>query len=181
MPRLGDQLDNIALLRSTKSWAAVHELARTWVQIGRNPISGLAKIAPHIGIGRVARTGSRQEAPRFPHSSRSMRRADPTRVTSRRNTRPFTSVPMAAVWATRRHGDGQAAFDRRFALLQNIDAENRTGASEIGPSLDEIASFNFSARKLMYNTDVDKVFTFDRHQREFVRQHRIRECMHHRP
>ena len=68
---------------------------------------------------------------------------------------------MAAVSAIRGIRDGQAAFDRRFALLQDLDAENRTGASELGPAVDEMASFNLSARKLMYNTDVDKVFTFD--------------------
>src|SRR5205085_12241725 len=49
MPKMAEQMDNIALVRSTRSWAAVHELSRTWLQIGRNPISGLAKIAPHIG------------------------------------------------------------------------------------------------------------------------------------
>ncbi|MEJ7607071.1 MAG: DUF1501 domain-containing protein, partial [Bryobacteraceae bacterium] len=49
MPKLAEQLDNIALVRSVKSWAAVHELSRSWIQIGRNPISGLSKIAPHIG------------------------------------------------------------------------------------------------------------------------------------
>ncbi len=49
MPKLGEQMESIALLRSVRSWAAVHDLARTWIQIGRNPVSGLAKIAPHIG------------------------------------------------------------------------------------------------------------------------------------
>ena len=34
MPKLGEQMDNIALVRSVRSWAAVHELARTWIQIG---------------------------------------------------------------------------------------------------------------------------------------------------
>src|SRR3954452_18745445 len=49
MPTLGATIGDIALVRSARSWAAVHQLSQTWVQIGRNPVSGLAKIAPHIG------------------------------------------------------------------------------------------------------------------------------------
>src|SRR6476661_2472020 len=49
MPKIADQLDSIALVRSAKAWAAVHGLGQTWVQIGRNPTSSLARIAPHIG------------------------------------------------------------------------------------------------------------------------------------
>src|SRR5258708_34848811 len=48
-PKLGDQMDRIALMRSIKPWATAHGLAQTWLQIGRNPVSGLSKIAPHIG------------------------------------------------------------------------------------------------------------------------------------
>jgi uncharacterized protein (DUF1501 family) len=57
------------------------------------------------------------------------------------------------------------AFNRRFALLQDIDGEHRTGSGALGGSVDEVASFNLSARKLMYNADVDRVFTFDQNQR----------------
>src|SRR3954465_7083124 len=49
MPTLGGTIADVALVRSARAWAAVHQLAQTWVQIGRNPVSGLAKIAPHIG------------------------------------------------------------------------------------------------------------------------------------
>jgi uncharacterized protein DUF1501 len=164
MPRLADQLDNIALLRSTKSWAAVHELARTWVQIGRNPISGLARIAPHIGsvVSLELGAGRKATLPAFVSLNAA---SGPDQGYFTPEHAPFYISPGGGGLGNARHGDGQAAFDRRFALLQNIDAENRTGASEIGPSLDEVASFNLSARKLMYNTDVDKVFTFDQDQR----------------
>ena len=37
MPKLADQLDSIAFVRSVSSWAAVHGLAPTWPQIGRHP------------------------------------------------------------------------------------------------------------------------------------------------
>ncbi|MGI8989625.1 MAG: hypothetical protein ACR2I2_08585 [Bryobacteraceae bacterium] len=49
MPKLAGQIGSLAFVRSARSWAAVHGLSQTWYQIGRNPISALAKIAPHIG------------------------------------------------------------------------------------------------------------------------------------
>ena len=49
MPNLANEIGSIALVRSVQAWATAHGLAQTWVQIGRNPVSGLSKIAPHIG------------------------------------------------------------------------------------------------------------------------------------
>ena len=49
MPIIAAQMDSIALLRSVRAWAGVHGLMQAWVQIGRNPVSALAKISPHIG------------------------------------------------------------------------------------------------------------------------------------
>src|SRR5207253_6781759 len=49
MPRLADQLDSIALVRSMRAWANVHGLMQQWVQIGRNPAKPTSKISPHIG------------------------------------------------------------------------------------------------------------------------------------
>jgi hypothetical protein len=160
MPKLGEQMDNIALLRSTRSWAAVHELSRTWMQIGRNPISGLAKIAPHIGSIVSLELGSGRQAtlPAFV-SLNTGNGPDQGYLTPEHA--PFYISPAGNGLGNSRHPDGQPAFNRRFGLLQDLDGDNRSGASELGPAVDELASFNLSARKLMYNTDVDKIFTFD--------------------
>jgi hypothetical protein len=164
MPTLGDQMDNIALLRSTKSWAAVHELSRTWIQIGRNPISGLAKIAPHIGSVVSLELGAGRQAtlPAFVSLNAA---SGPDQGYLRPDHAPFYISPNGGGLGNARHADGQATFERRFALLQDIDGANRSGSSDLGPGIDEMASFNLSARKLMYNTDIDKVFTFDLNQK----------------
>src|SRR5213593_3918424 len=47
LPKTAEQLANLAIVRSVRSWSAVHGLAQTWTQIGRNPVSALGKIAPH--------------------------------------------------------------------------------------------------------------------------------------
>src|SRR6266550_2745768 len=49
LPKMADQLPNIAIVRSVRAWALVHSLSQTWVQIGRNPAAALGNIAPNIG------------------------------------------------------------------------------------------------------------------------------------
>ncbi len=48
-PKLKNNLGDIAIVRSMRAWAAVHNLARTWLQIGRNPVAALGDIAPALG------------------------------------------------------------------------------------------------------------------------------------
>lgn len=164
MPKLADQMDNIALLRSTQSWAAVHDLARTWIQIGRNPTSGLAKIAPHIGsvVSLEIGAGKKATLPAFVSLNTG---TGPAQGYLAPDYAPFYVSPNGAALGNSRHPDGQPAFERRYALLQDVDNENRDGSSEIGAAADEVGAFSSSARKLMYNPDVDKVFTFDQNQR----------------
>jgi hypothetical protein len=159
MPKLGAQMEHIALVRSVKSWAAVHQLAQTWVQIGRNPISGLAKIAPHIGsvVSLELSDSKKQTLPAF--------------VSLNVDTGPgagylppehsaFYITPGGGGLGNSTHSGGQAVFQRRFNLLTDLEADQRD-AEERGAVYAEMAAFNLSARKLMYNDSVNRVFTFD--------------------
>src|SRR5262245_31549198 len=49
MPKIAEQLDSVALVRSMRAWANVHGLMQQWVQLGRNPATPTSKISPHIG------------------------------------------------------------------------------------------------------------------------------------
>src|SRR5438874_4730814 len=67
MPALAEQLQHIALVRSMSAYALVHPLAQLWTQIGRNPASGLSKIAPNIGaIVALEYESRRQEEQKLP-------------------------------------------------------------------------------------------------------------------
>jgi len=164
LPRLAEQMDSLAFVRSVKSWAAVHGLAQTWVQIGRNPTSTMAKISPHIGsvvsmelspksANRTLpaflslNTGSGPDAGYFPPEHA-----------------PFYVTPGGAGLGNTLHRDGQPRFQTRYSLLQELDSELRSSAS-LGALSAEMASFNLSARKLMYNPEVDRIFTFDQAER----------------
>src|SRR5207237_1940457 len=67
MPQIADQLGSLALVRSVRAWAGVHGLMQSWVQIGRNPASALAKISPHIGsvVSMELGRGVNQTLPTF--------------------------------------------------------------------------------------------------------------------
>jgi hypothetical protein len=164
MPKLADQMESIALVRSVKSWAAVHEFARTWIQIGRNPISGLAKIAPHIGSVVSLELGDpkTQLLPSFV-SLNTNTGSNPGPGYLAPQHGPFYINPGGNGLGNSTHRDGTAAFNRRYPLLMELDADMRASPSE--PAFAEMAQLNLSARKLMYNDDVNRIFTFDQNQR----------------
>ncbi len=162
LPRIGERLDDITLVRSMRAWAAVHQLSQSWVQIGRNPTSGLSKIAPHIG-SVVSLELSRPDAvlPAFLSLNASN---GPGAGYLPSDHAPFYVSPRGTGLGNTRHADGQETFDRRFSLLKDLAASEDLSV-EFGPLANEIASYNLSARRLMYNSDVDQVFTFSADER----------------
>src|ERR1044071_847827 len=67
MPKIAQQLPNIAIDRSMRSHALVHSLAQTWSQIGRNPAAALGTIAPNIGsVVAIEKDGDRRPSQVFP-------------------------------------------------------------------------------------------------------------------
>src|SRR5580692_5410445 len=61
LPQLGQQLGNVAIVRSMNAWALVHSLAQRWTQIGRNPAAALGNIAPNIGSVVAIETASQRQ------------------------------------------------------------------------------------------------------------------------
>jgi hypothetical protein len=164
MPQLGEQMDSISLLRSVRSWALVHDLSRTWVQIGRNPVSGLAKIAPHIGsvVSLELGAGKEQLLPAF--VSLNVDSGPGSGYLSPEHSPFYISNAAGGGLPNSTHRDGGEAFDRRYALLQEMDAEQKEWDPR-GGAYEEMAAFNTGARRLMYNENVNRVFVFDQETR----------------
>lgn len=161
MPNLAGQMDSIALLRSVKAWAAVHELARTWIQIGRNPTSAMAKISPHIGsVVSLEATGKDRVLPAF--VSLNTGGGNPEQGYLAPQHSPFYINPNGGGLANTTHRDGAPRFETRHQLLLAME---QGSAVELGTAGDEMASFHESARKLMYNDTVTAAFTFDAAER----------------
>jgi hypothetical protein len=162
LPKLAEQIDNIALLRSVRSWALVHGLSQQWVMIGRNPLSGLSKIAPHIGsvVSRELKAADRT-LPGFISLNAG---SGPAQGYLEPEHAPFYVSPGGGGLGNTTHPLGPAGLDRRYGLLLELDAETRSGV-DLGPAIDEMEQFNTAARLMMYNATVDNVFRFDANER----------------
>jgi hypothetical protein len=166
MPKLAEQLDDIALVRSIKPWAAVHDLARQWLLIGRNPTNALAKIAPHIGSVVALEMGPKSADRTLPAflalNTNTSSMAGAGYLAAEHG--PFSVSPAGNGLGNTAHRDGQAAYERRNAIRLAMDAELRA-SSDLGAKPAEMFTFQDEAKKLMYNPAVDRIFTFDAAER----------------
>jgi len=159
MPKLAEQLGSVALIRSMRSWAAVHVLAQSWVQIGRNPAAAASRIAPHIGsVVSMELSPPNAMLPAFVFLN-SGSGIGAGYLPPKHN--PFFMTPTGSALANTRHPDGNERFDRRYGLLLAMDAELRTSE----PLGIETHAYNLAARTTMYNSALDEVFTFDASER----------------
>ena len=160
MPNVAAHLDSIALLRSVRAWNTAHPLAQTWVQLGRNPASGLSKIAPHIGSVVALELGPKSPNQILPPFISLNASSGPDQGYLPPQYGPFYVSPGGAGLANTRHPDGVTAFNRRYAMLQDIDAELRSDPA-IGGEAEDVVVNGEKARGLMYNPAVDAIFNFD--------------------
>jgi hypothetical protein len=157
MPQLAGQIDSVALVRAARAWANVHGLMQQWVQIGRNPAAPTSKISPHIG-SVVALELTRKDAvlPAFlalngtpPAASGFLPVADAPFVVTAGGGLPNTT-----------HPDGRDRFAARNAVLQALEATSLPG-DDLGTGPDEMAEWKTRSRSLMYNSDVDRIFSLE--------------------
>ena len=164
LPNLSGQLENVAIVRSVKSWALVHVLARTWVMIGRNPAQGSARFAPHIGsVIAQEFSGLNPNAP-LPAFVSLNANNGPGAGFLPSPTNPFYLSPGGGGMANATNAVGLARLDRRTGLLGELEA-GLTSSGELGTDVDATFSYNATARKLMYNQTVSDIFTFDAAER----------------
>ncbi|MDQ6759855.1 MAG: DUF1501 domain-containing protein [Acidobacteriota bacterium] len=160
MPKIADQMGSVAFVRSVRAWATAHGLAQTWVQIGRNPVSGLSKIAPHIGSVvslELAPTSSDQTLPAFISLNTG---GGPAEGYLAPDNAPFYVSPNGGGLGNTVHAGGEPVLKRRYDLKLDIDNELITDPS-LGAGVEDAFKATESARKLMYNSNVDKIFNFD--------------------
>jgi hypothetical protein len=159
MPNLAANLDSIALVRSAQAWAEVHGLCQTWVQIGRNPSQGSSKIAPHIGSVVAMELGSadpNQTMPPFVSLNAGGNTVGCGFLPAQYN--PFYINPNGGGLPNATHPDGQTRFNSRYALHQSLDQYIMT-ESPYGSVTDEMVAFDADAKVMMYNNQVNAVFT----------------------
>jgi hypothetical protein len=156
MPNLAGNLNRLAIVRSVEAWAAVHNLAQTWVQIARNPAAALGKIAPNIGaVVALEEDTPKAKLPGFVALNASPVGSGyfPSKYA------PFGVTPNAAGLPLTAHPDGQDRFNSRIQLLSAIDDGLRVD-SPLGSEADSMGVFYEEARGLMYDPQVNATFRF---------------------
>lgn len=162
MPKLAENLDKLAIVRSVQSWAAVHQLAQVWAQIARNPTAAMGKIAPNIGaVVALEKEKKGSKLPGF-MALNSNNPVGPGYLQSRYAPFSVTTNPNGLAGST--HPDGQMRFNTRIQLLNSLDGALRS-ESPIGREGDDMGGFYEQARGLMYNQEVDAVFRFTTDER----------------
>ena len=167
LPNVANHLSDIAIVRSARSWALVHSLAQTWVQIGRNPTSALGSISPHIGsVVAIEKASERQPGDILPgfvsfNAGGSQVGAGYFPVVYA----PFAVQPRAAGLANTIHPSGRERWTTRMQLLHLLDDPLRQN-SPLGPPAQDMDGFYANASQLMYNDAVQSAFSFTTTERE---------------
>ena len=160
-PNTAQVLDKVAIIRSGLSWALAHNLAQTWFQIGRNPTSPLGAIAPHFGsVVAIEKDPERRPDQLFPTFIALNAGNAPGSGYFPIEYGPFKTIPDANGLASTVHEAGQVRFDKRWDLLQTLDAPLRGTDSPLGSAVAGMSDFYQSARGLMFNPVVDEAFSF---------------------
>ena len=161
LPNLAQCLDKMAIIRSGFAWALAHGLAQTWLQIGRNPVSATGGVAPHVGsVVGLEKDPERRPDQILPTFIALNAANAPGAGYFPVSFGPFKTQPSAGGLTSTQHADGQARFEKRWGMLQLIDADLRGPDSPLGAPAAGMTSFYDSARNLMFNPVVDDAFTF---------------------
>lgn len=159
-PKIAAQLDDIAILRSVRSWAAQHSLSQTWVQIGRSPAAVLGDVAPNIGsIVALEKRAERTPGQLFPTFLALNADGAVGSGYLPAQYEPFKTAPSTTGLANTAHPDGAARFTAKYDLLESLDAPLRA-KSPLSPVMEDYGAFYQSARGLMYNPTVDQAFKY---------------------
>ena len=160
LPKLKDNLNDVAIIRSMRAWALVHGLAQTWTQIGRNPAAALGDIAPNIGsIVALEKTPERLPSHVFPTfiALNSGNAAGPGYLSA--SYAPFQAAPNNNGLPDTANVDGQARIEERWSLLHAVDDRLRIN-SPLGKPLEDMDNFYNAAKGMMYNNAVRQAFGF---------------------
>jgi hypothetical protein len=160
LPKLGDSLGDLAIIRSMRSHALVHSLAQTWTQIGRNPAAALGSIAPNVGsIVAIEKDQFRSQSNVFPTFLALNSAGGVGSGYFDARYAPFRTNPTNTGLSNTSHSGGQPLFNERWSLMHALDDPLRVN-SPLGNTVQNMDDFYRAANGLMYNPLVSKAFTY---------------------
>lgn len=164
LPKLGQHLGDMVLVRSMSAHALVHSLAQTWTQIGRNPAAALGNIAPNIGsVVAIEKDPLRSPGQIFPAFIALNSPSGVGQGYFQATYAPFRvnegSGGTSAGVRDTTNANGQTQFDTMFSRLHQLDDPLRINSPYEQP-LADYNDFYTQARGMMYNPVVSQAFGF---------------------
>lgn len=165
LPKTAQHLSKLSIVRCGLAWAAVHPLAQLWVQISRNPGGATGAIAPHIGaVVSLESQASRGVGDVLPGFIALNSGSIPGSGYLPAKHAPFGMQANAAGLTTLAHPDGDARFDRRWELMQKLDAARATGS--LAKASMDMNDFYLQSRELMRTPGINELFSFTDAERQ---------------
>ena len=162
LPKMAQQLPNIAIARSMRAWALVHNLAQVWTQIGRNPAAALGDIAPNIGsIVAAEKESERRPTDVLPtFLALNSGGASGSGYLSAKYA-PFKTNPAGGGLpnSTTTAAGGPAIFNERFGLMHTLDDPLRV-RSPLGKRAEDLDAFYTAARSMIDNPVIARAFSY---------------------
>lgn len=160
MPKLGQSLGDVAIVRSVRSWALQHNLGQVWAQIGRNPTAALGDIAPNTGsIVAIEKEKERTSAHIFP-TFLGLNAGDMVGSGYLSSVyAPLKISPSTAGLPDTTNADGQTRFESKYALMKALDAPLRA-ASPTNTAFADYGAFYEAGKAMMFNNTVNEAFRF---------------------
>lgn len=160
MPKTGEHLDKLTIVRSGLSWAAVHQLGQVWAQIARNPGGATGAIAPHMGaVVSLESQTARTPADVLPGFIALNSGAIPTSGYLPAKYAPFGMSPSATGLSTLSHPEGAERFSRRWDLLHKLDCCRADGS--LGKPAADMHDFYDQAKTLIDAPGINTLFSFN--------------------
>ena len=160
LPKIGQQLGKICIVRSVRAWALVHSLGQTWVQIGRNPAAALGDVSPNVGCVVASEKEAEKTATQIFPTFLALNAggcAGPGYFPA--NYAPFKVTPSTSGVPNITNVDGQTRHDARLQFLHKID-DNLRKTAVVSDEFADMDAFYSSARGLMYNNSVNSAFSY---------------------
>ncbi len=162
MPKLGNQLGDLAIARSVRSWALQHNLAQSWAQIGRSPAAALGDIAPNIGaIIAAEKANERIPGQVFPTFLALNSGAAIGSGYLPATYAPLKITPAVGGLPDTNNTDGQTRFTAKYDLMQKLDQPLRDAAANpYGAEMAGYEGFYQAGKAMMFNPEVEKAFRY---------------------
>lgn len=159
LPKTAEQLQHLSIVRSGLSWAAVHGLAQTWIQISRNPTGALGSVAPHMGAVVALESQTNRTPSEILPGFISLNSGGtigsgylPARYA------PFNVQPSTSGLSTLTHPDGASRLSERWDLLKKMDTARND--SSLGRRSMDMKDFYDQAKVLIDTPEINQLFTY---------------------